>query len=157
MYQIHQIALNNYNDSIALLMQKYQLPAPENSNELITAVDYATQTFGDAFINDLANIQAQKNAASQNEMAYKAQLDSSNYNQLKDELTRLNLKLTMANDIATREYVLDKIAYVQKLIIQKSEQTPAGVISNIHKNNQLLLFGLMAFALMFVGSKIFKQ
>lgn len=153
MYQLHQIALNNYNDCASLLMQKYMLPAPENSNEMITAVDYAAENFGDQFVNDIANIQSQKNAITQNEMAYKNQLDTSNVNQLKEELVRLNLKLTQ--EIESREYILDKIAYVQKLIIQKTESVIA--IPNIHKNNQLLLIGLAAFALMFIGSKIFKQ
>lgn len=155
MYQLHQLALNNYNDCASLLMQKYMLPAPENSNEMITAVDFATENFGDQFVNDLANIQAQKNAVTQSEMAYKNQLDTSNVNQLKDEIVRLNLKLSMAQTIEDREYVLDKIAYTQKLIIQKTESTTS--VPTIHKNNQLLLLALTAFALMFIGSKIFKQ
>ena len=156
MYQLHQIAINNYSDCANLLMRKYNLPAPQNSDELIEAVNYASQTFGDTFVNDVVNIQAQRNAITQSEIAYKNQLDTSNKEQLKEELVRLNLKLNLATDIPTREYILDKIAYTQKLIIKKTEEAPIN-INPIHKNNQLLLMGLAAFALMFIGSKIFKQ
>ena len=159
MYQLHQIAINNYNDCANLLMQKYNLPAPQNSDELIEAVNYATQTFGDNFVNDVVSIQAQRNAIAQSEIAYKNQLDTSNKEQLKEELVRLNLKLNLAMDIPTREYILDKIAYTQKLIIAKTENSTNNLTTNNPQlaTNNLLLMGLAAFVLMFIGSKIFKQ
>lgn len=156
MYQLKQIALNNFNEVSSLLMQKYNLPAPDNADEITTAVEVAADNYGNEFINDLYNVQLQKNTILQNEVAYKNQLDSSSKEQLRDELIRLNLKLTQAQDIPSREYILDKVAYVQKLIIQKNEENKPN-LSSIHKNNQMLLLALTVIALMFVGSKIFKQ
>lgn len=152
MLSLYQIAVNNPFDFNNLL-QNYNLPVPQNPSEYTQAVDYALDTYGNNFANDLQNIQLQKNAILSNEAAYKTQLDSSNNNQLKEEIIRLNLKLSQANDIYSREYLLDKIAYVQKLIIQKQENLP----TNIIKPDQKILLILLAIALMFAGSKIFNK
>jgi hypothetical protein len=157
MDQLQSIALNNYNDFLSLLMQKYNLPAPADTNEAITAVNYAADTFGGEFVNDIYNIQLNRNAIAAQELAYKAKLDASTKEQLKEELVRLKFNLDQANDIATREYILDKTAYVQKLIIQKQEEKSPITIAGIHKNNQTLLLILTAIALMFIGSKIFNK
>jgi len=159
MDQLHQIALTNYNDFLSLLMQKYNLPAPVDTTDAIDAVNYASNAYGQEFVNDIYNIQLNRNAITAQELAFKAKLDASSKQQLKEELIRLKVNLDQANDIATREYILDKVAYTQKLIIEKTENStnntalaPLGVGAN----NHLLIF-LAAVALMFVGSKIFKQ
>lgn len=155
MLALYQIALNNPFDFNSVL-QKYNLPVPQSASEYTQAVDYAVDNYGNYFVNDLQAIQNQKNAIALNEQAYKHQLDTSSVQQLKDELIRLNLKLNYAQDTTSREYVLDKVAYVQKLIIQKQENT-TNTTNPIHKNNQTILLILTALALMYVGSKIFKQ
>lgn len=157
MYQLYQIAFNNPQE-MALLMQKYNLPIAENASELATAIDFATKQYGNNFVNDVANVQAQKNALNQSQVAYKNQLDSFTFSQLKDELIKWNTKLQQVNDIASREYILDKVAYIQKLMIQKSSNNSnENLFSSIHKNNQTLLLILTALSLMYIGSKIFKQ
>ena len=105
----------------------------------------------------MQNIEIQKMAVAETEKTYKNQLDSSNKEQLKEEIVKWNAKLNYAQDIQTREYILDKVAYIQKLIINKTENNSPKSFSQIHKNNQLLLLVLTTIALMFIGSKIIKQ
>ena len=156
MYTLSQIAINNPYE-FSVLLQKYQLPAADNANEAITALDYALNNYGNNFAFDLQNIEIQKMAVAETEKTYKNQLDSSNKEQLKEEIVKWNAKLNYAQDIQTREYILDKVAYIQKLIINKTENNSPKSFSQIHKNNQLLLLVLTTIALMFIGSKIIKQ
>lgn len=157
MNQLHQIALYNPNDVAALLQQKYGLPVPENPIELAQAVDYAYDQFGNTFSNDLNFLQIQKNIIANQEIAFKQKLDSSNQNQLKEEIIRLDVKLRQSQTLEDREYFLDKIAYCQKLLLQKVEIGTPTNENKVNKQNQMLLLGLTALALMFIGSKIFKQ
>lgn len=154
MNQLHQIALNNYNDVAYLIANKYQLPIPENTAEFVSAIDVGTDMFGDSFVSDVYNIEMQRKAFTQQETAYKQKLDTSSLDQLKQELNTLNDKLANENDISMREYVLDKIAYVQKLIIEKKDIKSEP--NSIHLNNQKLLLILTGIALMVIGSKILK-
>lgn len=153
MLELYQIAINNpyeFNN----LLQRYNLPVIDHPAEIAQAVDYASENMGSNFIADLQSIK--NNGLAQTEASYKSQLDSSNYDQLNTELIKWDVKLRQCNDIAGREYALDKIAYIQKLMLNKKDNSTTNTLS-IHKNNQTLLLVLTAVALMFVGSKIFKQ
>lgn len=162
---LHYIAANNTSSVYNLLVSKYQMPSPQTDEAFFNTIDYAANTYGEPFINDmialhpdLGLILEQQRYSNVVDDAYKTRTSALIPLQIETEIAALNAELT-ANagmDEATRGNILDKINFLRELLKTKKE-TIAQPTSDTNKTNQYLLYLLVAVALMFAGSKLFKN
>lgn len=165
---IHYIALHNPQEVLPMLAN-FGIQEPQNEQHYFATIDQATQYYGDKFIEAMVKLHPDRelfkrysNFVSDD---YVVRVRAYTLPQLQAELEVLSASLRAATDDKSKADILDTIAFVQKQIIEKMKERPlptsTGPVSTdttVHsKTTNLLLYALVAFALMYFGSKIFKS
>lgn len=164
---IHYIALHN-TDEVLPLLQNFGFQQPQNEQQYFATVDQAMAYYGDKFIESMVKVHPDRelfkkysNFVSDD---YVVRVRAYTLPQLQAELEVLTASLRAATDDKSKADILDTIAFVQKQIIEKQKERslPTSSPNDAHpdhnlKTNNLLLYALVAFALMYLGSKIFNK
>lgn len=165
---IHYIALHNSTEVLPLL-GNFGFQQPQNEQHYFATIDQATEYYGDKFIEAMVKVHPDRelfkrysNFVSDD---YVVRVRAYTLPQLQAELEVLSASLRAATDDKSKADLLDTIAFVQKQIIEKMKERPLPTSSNgtvaadapVSKTTNLLLYALVAVALMYLGSKIFKS
>ena len=123
---IHYIAMNKPTETVNLLAS-YNMPAPQTEGELIEAVDYACDIFGQNFINKMTAFHPDKEV-----------ILLENYSDFTSEVKE---KQSKPMDVTT--------------VKEGNSRTDEAL--KIHKINQMLLLSLVAVTLIYIGTKLAQK
>jgi len=164
---LHYITANKPVETITLI-QKYGFDYPQTEGELYESVDRAAKHHGESFIADMTKIHPDKHAVmlysnmvnSEYANPFITQLAKGNISVLETEIASLTAHYKQGGSAEEDADFKEKIDFLQNLIASAKQQNGGTLPTdqpNIHKTNQYILIAIVALALMFLGSKIFKQ